>query len=155
MWRLLLIILLSSCASTNPKGTASDEDSSYGFRIVNIREVPLNPSSASNNGQPPAREFSQRDMRGGIQQTGAWNIYREVIHKRLRCATYETGIQLGKGSPACSHVKWLTNLDYGTRRTHCNSATLVHTGGGEFANMSDIFGASTCVRVVIRCEGAC
>lgn len=35
------------------------------------------------------------------------------------------------------------------------SAVVVHTGGGEFTNMTDIFEASTCVRVVTRCEGAC
>ena len=155
MWKLLPIILLASCTATDHKEAASDENRPDTHRIVNTLDVPLNLPSKPNTEQPVSREFSQRDTRGWIQRTGAWNISSVVVHTRLRCATYETGIQLGKGSPACSQVEWLTDVDYGTRRTHCNSATLVHTGGGEFADMTDFFDASTCVRVVTRCEGTC
>ena len=155
MWKLLPIILLASCTASDHRGTASDENSPDGHRIASTLNVPLNPSSKSNTGQPLIREFSRGRTKGWIQQTGAWNISSAVVHTRLRCATYETGIQLGKGNPACTNVEWLTNVDYGTRRTHCNSATLVHTGGGEFANMANLFEASTCVLVVIRCEGVC
>ena len=155
MWRLLLIILLTSCTTTDHKETASDENSPDGHRIVNVLDIPLNLSSQPSTEQPLAREFSRGETQGWIQQTGAWHISSTVVHTRLRCATYKTGIQLGKGNPACSNVEWLTNVDYGTKRTHCNSATLVHTGGGEFANMTDLFEASTCVRVVIRCGGVC
>ena len=95
------------------------------------------------------------DTRGEIRTTGAWSISNTVVHTRLRCATYETGIQLGKGDPACSQVQWLTNVQYGTRQTHCNSATLVHTGGGEFSGMAGVIEAATCVRVVTRCMGTC
>ena len=151
MWKLLPLILLASCTATDHKETTSDESRRDGRRIVSTLNVPLNLSSKPNTDQPLTREFS----RGWIQQTGAWHISNAVAHTRLRCATYETGIQLGKGNPACSNVEWLTNVNYGTRRTHCNSATLVHTGGGEFANMTDLFEASTCVRVVTRCEGVC
>ena len=155
MWKLLPIILLASCTAADHKETASDENRPDTHRIVNTLDIPLNLPSKPGTEQPLTREFSRRGARGWIQQTGAWHISSAVVHTRLRCATYETGIQLGKGNPACTNVEWLTNVDYGTRRTHCNSATLVHTGGGGFANMADIFETSTCVRVVIRCEGIC
>ena len=39
--------------------------------------------------------------------------------------------------------------------THCNSATLIHTGGGELGATKAMFEASNCVRVVTRCNGPC
>ena len=155
MWRLLPIILLVSCAANESSETASGEDRANNYRIVNTRDIPLDLSSKPGTDQPLTKEFHQRDTRGWIRETGTWSISNAVVHTRLRCATYETGIQLGKGNPACSNVKWLTDIDYGTRQTHCNSATLVHAGGGEFADMKGILEASTCVRVVVRCAGPC
>lgn len=155
MWKLLPIILLASCTSTDHKNAVSDVDEPETYRIVNILDFPLKLSPRTSTDQAVSKEFSQSEAQGSIQQTGAWNIRSAVVHTRLRCGTYETGIQLGKGNPACSNVEWLTDIDYRTRRTHCNSATLAHTGSGEFANMAELFGASTCVRVVTRCEGVC
>lgn len=155
MWKLLPLILLVSCTSTSHKETTSAGNGPARHRIVSTLNVPLNQSSKFNTKQPLTREFLRGGTRGWIQQTGAWHISNAVVHTRLRCAIYETGIQLGKGNPACSNVEWLTNVNYGTRRTHCNNATLVHTGGGEFTNVADHFETSTCVRVVIRCEGIC
>lgn len=159
MWKLLPIILLVSCTATDHKGTAADGNSTDGHRIVNTLNLPLNQATKPGTGQALSREFSRGGTQGWIQQTGDWHISRQVVHTRLLCATYETGIQLGKGNgigkQACSNVEWLTDVQYGTRRTHCNSATLVHTGGGEFANMTDLFDDSTCVRVVTRCRGVC
>ena len=155
MWRLLPVILLVSCAVGEHKRNATDESQSDGYRIVNILDMPLNLPSKSNSEQPLTKEFQRSDTQGWIRETGTWNISKTVTHTGLRCATYETGIQLGKGTPACSQVEWLTDIEYGTRQTHCNSATLIHSGGGEFADMNGIVEASTCVRVVIRCRGAC
>lgn len=155
MWKLLPIILLASCTTIDHKDAVSGDNEPGTYRIVSILDVPLKLSSKPHTEQAVSKVFSQRETRGRILQTGAWNISSVVVHTRLRCGTYETGVQLGKGNPACSDVEWLTDIDYGTRRTHCNSAALVHTGGGEFANMTDLFEASTCVRVITRCEGAC
>ena len=62
---------------------------------------------------------------------------------------------LGLGNPGCSNVRWLTNVEPGTRRVHCNSATLIHQGGGQSAVVRGAFSASSCARVVVRCEGPC
>jgi hypothetical protein len=154
MWKLLPLILLASCAVDEPLETVS-ESRPAGYRIVNIVDVPLNPTSRPGGEQGPAREFQRRDTLGWIRETGAWNIRAAVTHPRLRCATYETGIQLGAGNRACYEVRWLTNVEFGTRQTQCNNATLVHTGGGKLADGRSIFDASTCVRVVTRCVGPC
>ncbi len=155
MWRLLPVILLISCAGDRHIGNATDETRPDSYRIVNISELPLKPSTKPNTEQPLTKEFQRRETQGWIRETGVWDINKTVTHTRLRCAIYETGIQLGKGNPGCSQVEWLTDIDYGTRQRHCNSATLIHTGGGEFAGINGIFEALTCVRVVIRCQGVC
>jgi len=154
MWKLLPLILLASCAVDEPREPAS-QSRQAGYRIVNIVDVPLNPASRPGGEQVPTKDFERGDTLGWIRKTGAWNIRAAVTHPRLRCATYETGIQLGAGNRACSEVRWLTNVEFGTKQTQCNNATAIHAGGGELAGMRDIFGASTCVRVVTRCEGAC
>ena len=154
MWRLLPLILLASCTADEPRDTTT-EGRSTGYRIVNIVDVPLNPASRPGGEQVPTRKFQRGDTRGWIRETGAWNIRAAVTHPRLRCATYETGIQLGAGNRACSDVGWLSNVEFGTRQTQCNNATAIHAGGGELAAMRNIFATSTCVRVVTRCEGAC
>lgn len=156
MWKALpLIILLASCTTADKETTAAGEDSSPAFRIVNSINIPLTPTSSSNTEQTPTKEFRQGEVSGDLQQTGTWTITNPVIHNRLRCATYETGIQIGQGDQACSEVKWLTGINYGTSRTHCNSAPLIHIGGGEFAEIVNTFSKSNCVRVVTRCEGGC
>ena len=108
--------------TTDHKETVSDDSRAGAYRIVNTLDVPLKLSSKPNAEQAVSKEFSQGEARGSIQQTGVWNISAVVVHTRLRCGTYETGIQLGIGNPACSDVEWLTDMDYGTRRTQCNSA---------------------------------
>ena len=154
MWKLLPLILLASCAVDEPRGPAP-QSRQAGYRIVNIVDVPLNPASRPGGEQVPAREFQRGDTLGWIRKTGAWNIRAAVTHPRLRCATYETGIQLGAGNRACSEVRWLTNVEFATRQTQCNNATAVHAGGGKSAEAGGAFGSSTCVRVVTRCTGAC
>ena len=154
MWKLLPLILLASCAVDAPREPAS-QSRQAGYRIVNIVDVPLNPASRPRGEQVPTKDFQRGDALGWIRKTGAWNIRAAVAHPRLRCATYETGIQLGAGSRACSDVQWLTNVEFGTRQTQCNNATAVHAGGGKSAEAGNAFGSSTCVRVVTRCTGAC
>ncbi len=155
MWRLLPIILLVSCAVNEHRDADSDGQDSNAYRIVRMLEVPLKPSSEQGSGYPPARVFQHRESSGRIEKDGVWTITGPVTHNRIRCATYETGIQFGKGNPACSHVKWLTGIEYGTRQTHCNSATLIHRGGGKFTDVEGVFGTLTCARAVTRCSGAC
>lgn len=94
-------------------------------------------------------------MKGWLDKKGAWHISAEVQHGRVRCGTYRTGIQLGKGTPACTDVNWFTGVAYATRLRHCNSATRVHTGGGEFSDVANRVADVTCVRFVVRCEGTC
>ncbi|UCC56703.1 MAG: hypothetical protein JSU75_02790 [Gammaproteobacteria bacterium] len=94
-------------------------------------------------------------MQGWLDETGIWQFSMEVHHGRLRCATYETGIRLGKGNPACSNVEWLTGIEPVSRLRHCNSATRIHAGGGEISRAASRFAETSCVRVVVRCEGNC
>jgi hypothetical protein len=155
MWRLLPILLLMSCAAQQPGDTASQGRVSETSRIVGILDLPLTPAPASGASQPATKEFQGRDTRGWIREPGTWSISTAVTHTRLRCATYEMGIQLGQGNADCSDVRWLSPVQFGTRQTHCNIATLIHSGGGKLATRRDAFEASNCVRVVTRCNGAC
>ena len=155
MWRLIPIILLVSCAVNEHKETAAGGESSESFRIVRILEVPLEPSSLRDSVHLPSMVFRHRESSGRIEEDGVWSITGPVTHNRIRCATYETGIQFGRGNPACSHVEWLTGIEYGTRQRHCNSATLIHRGGGKFTGVEEVFGTLTCARVVTRCAGTC
>ena len=155
MWRLLPALLLVSCATQPPGDTASQDRVSDASRIVGILDLPLTPAPASVASQPATKEFQGRGTRGWIQESGTWSISTAVTHTRLRCATYETGIQLGQGNEDCSDVRWLSPVQLGTRQTHCNSATLIHTGGGEILVTKDTFDGSNCVRVVTRCDGTC
>ena len=155
MWRLLPALLLASCAAQQPGDTVSEGRVSETSRIVGILDLPLTPAPAPGTSQPATKEFQGRDTRGWIRESGTWSISTAVTHTRLRCATYETGIQLGQGNEGCSDVRWLSPVRLATRQTHCNSATLIHTGGGEIPVTKDTFDVSNCVRVVTRCDGAC
>jgi hypothetical protein len=155
MWKLLPIILLVSSAVIVQTASAADEESASNSRIVNTMDLALNPSSKIGADQGAGRTFQGTETQGSIDETGAWNLSIAVTHNRLRCATYETGIQLGKGNPACTKVEWLTEADFGSSRRHCNSAVMIHKGSGKFTGSNDIYQASTCVRVVTKCTGAC
>jgi hypothetical protein len=152
MWKLLPLLLLASCAAQEP-GERAGEAPSEGSRIVRTVDLPLTPVAGAQ--QPGAKAFQGRDIQGEVGPSGAWSIRTAVTHTRLRCATFETGIQLGRGDAACSSVRWLSNAQFGTRQTHCNSATLIHSGGGELPVTRDVLDQSNCVRVVTRCTGPC
>ena len=154
MWKLLPICLLVSCAVNNQQ-QASGGDQPDQSRVVRQVDLPVESSAQTISGQPSKKTFQRQGMQGWLDETGAWHFSAEVHHGRLRCATYETGIQLGRGNPACSAVDWLTGIEYATRLRHCNSATRIHAGGGKFSDTANRFEEVTCVRVVVRCEGTC
>ena len=156
MWKLLPVCLLVSCAAVDQQGSDSDGDQSESARVVRQVQLSLGaPSPRGAGDQPSRRSFQIKGVQGWLDETGAWNTKVEVHHRRLRCAVYETGIQLGRGSPACSNVTWLTGIEYGTRLRHCNSASRVHAGSGTFSHAVDRPEAVNCLRVVVRCEGTC
>jgi len=155
MWRLLPALLLLSCAVQQADDIGAEARSSDSSRVVGILDLRLTPAPTHEAGQPATKEFQGRDTRGRVNESGTWNIRTAVTHTRLRCATYETGIQMGQGNADCTDVRWLSRVQLGTRQTHCNSATLIHAGGGELAVPKDVFDASDCVRVVTQCSGPC
>lgn len=155
MWKLLPVCLLVSCAAVDQQRSDSDEDPSESARVVRQLQLSLGKPSPGAGDQPLRRNFQAQGVQGWLDETGAWNTKVEVHHRRLRCGVYETGIQLGSGSPACSNVAWLTGIEYSTRLRHCNSASRVHAGSGTFSDAVDRPEAVNCVRVVVRCEGTC
>ncbi len=155
MWRLLPVFLLVSCAADDVKQPAHGEHQPDQGRIVRLVELPVVSSTQSVDGQPSRRTFEKQGIKGWLDETGVWHIEAEVHHGRLRCGTYETGIQLGRGNPACSDVEWLTGVESVTRQRHCNSATRLHRGGGRFSEAASRFEEVSCVRLVVRCEGTC
>jgi len=155
MWKLLPVCLLVSCAVNDQQQRAGGGNQPDQAGIVRQVELPLASSAASIHGQPAKKTFQRQGVEGWLDEAGAWQLEAEVDHGRLRCATYETGIQLGRGTPACADAEWLTGVEYATRLRHCNSATRLHAGGGVFPQAADRFEEISCVRVLVRCEGAC
>ena len=145
---LMFVILLTACAT-------NDEKQPDQGRIVRLVELPLTSAPRSVPGQPPRRVFEKQGIQGWLDETGAWNIEAEVHHGRIRCGTYETGIQLGRGNPACSDVQWLTGVEFVARQRQCNSATRLHRGSGRFSEAASRLESVSCVRLVVRCEGTC
>ena len=155
MWRLLPVCLLVACAANDPQPYARDGTQPARERIVRQIVAPLTPSTAAIPGQPSRSSFQRQGMRGWLDNAGAWHIRGEIQHARLRCATYETGIQLGRGDRACSSPEWLTDVEYTTSLRHCNQATRLHEGGGTFSATQNRLDEVNCVRVLVRCAGAC
>lgn len=155
MWRLLPVFLLVSCAANDAKQPASDDHQPDQGRIVRLVELPVASSAQIIEGQPSRRMFEKQGIQGWLDDTGAWHIKAEVHHGRIRCGTYETGVQLGRGTSACSDVEWLTGVESVSRQRHCNSATRLHRGGGRFSDVANRLEEVTCMRLVVRCEGTC
>ena len=148
MWRLLPVLLLAACA-------ASDEKQPDQGRIVRLVQLPLTSPAQPVAGQPSRRAFEKQGVQGWVDQAGAWHIEAEVHHGRIRCGTYETGIQLGRGNAACSDVQWLTGVEFVARQRQCNSATRLHRGSGRFSEAVSRLEQVSCARLVVRCEGTC
>ena len=161
MWKLPPVCLLLacclpvSCAVNDQQQAASDENQPAQSRVVRQFELPLVLSAQTSSGQPSRSTFQKQGIQGWLDETAAWHFSGEVHHGRLRCATYETGLQLGRGNPGCSNVEWLTDVEYVTRMRHCNNVTRLHVGDGRFSGMASRLEEVSCARVTVRCEGAC
>lgn len=160
MWRLLPLYLslglLTACAANDAKTSTDDSDATPApAGIVRTTDLPLGASAVMVEGRTSNRIFQSSGISGWIDSAGVWQLRSEVPHSRLRCATYEVGMQLGSGDPGCSRVRWLTNVEYVTRETQCNSATRIHSGRGSLSNADQQLEAASCVRIVVHCEGAC
>ena len=145
---LLPVFFVISCA-------ANEEKEPDQGRIVRLVELPLTSAPLAVAGQPSRRAFQKQGIQGWLDEAGAWSIEAEVHHGRIRCGTYETGIQLGRGNPACSDVHWSTGVESIARQRQCNSATRLHRGSGRFSESASLLESVTCVRLVVRCAGTC
>ena len=152
---LLPLALLLSCALNDQQQPAAGGDQPQQFRIVRQVELPLTSSAEIMNHQPARKIFQRQGIQGWLDEAGAWRMEVEVHHGRLRCATYETGIRFGRGSPACDTVEWLDDIEYASRVRQCNSASRLHTAGGEFSATAGRVDSLSCVRVLVRCAGTC
>jgi hypothetical protein len=153
MWRILPLCLLVACAAIDPnRSTSGGGGASAQPHIIRALQLPLQPPTLIVQGEPSKWTFRDFNVSGWVDENGFWDIRSEISHGRIPCATYEVGVQLGRGRPACSNVDWLTNVEYGSRVRHCNSATRIHSGGGRFFDTSAVE-AANCARVVVRCDG--
>lgn len=155
MWKLLPLCLLVACTTNDQQKPSSGESQPHQGRIVRQVVLPIESATKPIDNQPAKKSFRAKGLEGWLDETGAWHINAEVHHTRLRCGTYETGIQVGRGNPACVNVEWLSGVEYATRIRHCNSASRLHAGGGKFSDSVNHFNMFSCVRVVVRCEGTC
>jgi hypothetical protein len=155
MRRLLPLLLLAACAAQDPQPNASSEQEAGQGRVVRQSQFPLGEASGGGSGQLARRSFQGRGMQGWVDESGAWHLSGEVHHDRLRCATYEAGVQFATGGPGCASANWLGQVSYGTRLRHCNAASRLHSGGNSIPGMGGRFASLSCARVVIRCQGTC
>jgi hypothetical protein len=150
MWRLLPVLLLVSCALAQPEG----ENQAESFRIISSFELPLRPLPPVGT-EPRLKEFRGDDTLGQLTESGDWNYRHLVTHSRLRCATYQTGIQFGAGDQGCTEVNWLSEVEFGSTRTQCNNAPVNHRSRGAISMDTEVFKRTNCVRIVTRCAGPC
>jgi hypothetical protein len=148
--KVSVIIFLSSVVFS----VCAEQATGYPGAVSKI-DLPLVAETQFNQKQSLKKTFREGDLEGWLSTDSNWYIKGTVTHTRLRCATYSLGIQLGKGNPACLNVKWLTRVSYGTSRKQCNSAPMIHAGGGDMPELANVLKEATCVRVVTRCTGAC
>jgi hypothetical protein len=153
MQRFLAIVPLALAVGFVAGCATDNSATSNASTIVSMADTPLQQATPGSHGADWV--FEAGAIRGAVEESGAWNIRAEVAHKRLRCATYETGIRLGVGDASCDKVDWLTEVQYGTRQTQCNGATVIHAGRGSFDLPRSTIAPVNCVRVVVRCSGAC
>lgn len=155
MQRLLLIaglLAIGGCASDQAARTDGSADAP---RIIQETRLPLQTERAG--AQPAERRwtFTTQSIQGSLDGSGDWSLRTEIEHPRLRCATYEAGIRVGRGDSSCDNVEWLTAPQFGPERRQCNQATVVHTGNGRVELPQAAIGSINCVGVVLRCRGAC
>jgi hypothetical protein len=146
MYRALSVVALTlvvGCTS----GVSNRPDTSQGApRIVKQTDLPLVAGGETSDAKGRTRSFRERSTRGWINASGDWSLTTEVSHTRLRCGTYQAGIQIGRGNASCTDVQWLTNTEL---------ATVIHSSSGRFQLAPVAIRSANCVRVVVRCTGAC
>jgi len=154
MHRLLVIaglLAVGGCASDQAARSDGAQDAP---RIIQETKLPL---SAVRQGAQPAEPrwmFTTQSIQGSLDGSGAWSLRAEVDHPRLRCATYEAGIRVGRGDASCDNVEWLTAPQFGPERMQCNQATAVHAGNGRLDLPQGATAGINCVGVVVRCRGS-
>ena len=149
---LFMLMFLGACAGQSGSGGSSANDKG---RVVGHHDLILSPFTTTIGGQARQKAFETRGIEGWIQEDGKWSIQGPVRHTRLLCGNYRMGIQIGKGGNACGLVDWSTPVQYGPDRLQCNSATVVHSGGGQSAAFAQQTATANCVRVVVTCSGSC
>jgi len=147
------ILLITSIFFTLLSAPLHADDSKSG--IVKSMDFQLIEKTRYNKNEPLKKVFKDFEYEGWFNSDGEWTIKGAVAHSRLRCATYELGVQLGKGAPACLNIEWFSETSYGTRQQQCNSVTMTHSGGGQSEVIKSKIQEATCVRVVLRCTGTC
>lgn len=141
---ILTMLLPSPVCAEDPK---SD--------IVKYIDIQLIEKTRFNKNEPLKKTFKDHEYQGWFNSDGDWSIKGTVAHGRLRCGTYQLGVQLGKGIPACLNIEWISEITYGTRKEQCNSVIMAHSGGGYLELLKEKLSEATCVKVVTRCTGTC
>jgi hypothetical protein len=149
---LVLLLPLAGCATQDPTAAGPEPQASAQAGTL-VRQV-VRPLPPAPPGAGP-RTFAAQGMQGWVRESGAWGIRAEVAHAGLRCATYEVGIQIGRGDSSCTDVSWLGGIDFATRLSHCNGAVRIHAGEGNLGPDTKTVATANCVRVVTRCSGGC
>ncbi len=140
---------LSSCALQQE--AAESEAVSGEPRIVRQVDRPLSPGTGGDG----ERMFRDNFVRGTLSASGHWQLRGEVVHPRLRCASYQFGLRFGNGDASCDDTDWSAGLELLPSRLQCNNATVIHSGEGTIGVPPEEISALNCVRVVVRCTGAC
>lgn len=145
---LMATAMSAGCASSGADPTEPGEASRTMRQLV----LPLSPLEASKAG---SRTFDASGVRGSIATDGAWALRAEVVHTRLRCASYSATVRFGSGNQDCSRVDWLTPAEVGPPRRHCNAATVVHSSAGTLSVLPTDLQQLNCAEVAVRCTGVC
>ena len=112
-------------------------------------------SMTAATGKPERLEFDFGGVKLSLREKGNWHIEGPVPHQGLLCATRELGVRFGIGSPGCTNVHWLSEIDYGTNEKQCNNATAWHNGGGFLPALEQDYTRITCAERVVQCSGNC
>lgn len=154
--RIIVLIATFAIMSAQASGLQLDLNSNDSVSgVTNNTKLPLVESIQTNKAQAIKKSFQGDTVEGWLQQNGDWFIKGTVTHTRLRCATYQLGVQIGKGNPSCLNVEWISEIQYGTMQQQCNSAPVQHTGGGNMPELQNLLKQATCVQVVVKCTGTC
>jgi hypothetical protein len=152
-WRVAAAVVLGATLLAGCATEQADDDGAAAAapRIVAQIDRPLRSGSAPGG----ERVFQDGFVRGTLSPTGQWRLRGEIEHPRLRCATYQVGLRFGRGDAECAAVDWQTDTAFAPSRMQCNNATVVHTGEGAVALSPEALRALNCVRISVRCTGAC